>query len=134
MNRTMILLAALILASSQVGFAQTGPKIQFNYVQTNLLAYPGSTFAGLPFTPYLSVTLTTGEAGDAFLMEISYMDSRGFHQAFAPQFVRRINTAGTGETGPNTGLGLATVPVGFVTNISIRAWNIKILGGPGQSE
>jgi len=135
MNRTTLLLTASISALSHAGFAQTGPKVQFNYVQMNILAYPGSPFAGLPFTPYLSVTLSTGEAGDAFLMEISYTDSRGFHQTFAPQFVNRVNTVSTEGISPTTGLGVASVPVGSgVSNISIRAWNIKVLGDAGQSQ
>jgi len=96
-------LTALILALSQAGLAQPGPKVQFDYVQTNILAYPGSPFANLPFTPYLSVTLSTGEEGDGFLMEISYIDSRGFHQTFAPQFVRRVNTPASPAV--NLGLG-----------------------------
>jgi hypothetical protein len=130
----MLLLAALILALSHAGLAQPGPKVQVDYIQTNILAYPGSPFANLPFTPYLSVTLSTGEAGDGFLMEISYTDSRGFHQTFAPQFVKRVNVAAAGGTSPTTGLGVATVPVGVVSNISIRAWNIKVLGDAGQSQ
>ena len=133
MRTRIFLLTALILALSQVGFAQPGPKVQFDYVQTNILAYEGSPFASLPFTPYLSVILSTGEAGDDFLMEISYTDSRGIHQIFGPQFVKRVNTAGAADA--NLGLGVATVPVGFgISDISIKAWNIKVLGDSGQSQ
>lgn len=134
MIKRVLLLTASVMALSQAGFAQTGPKVQFDYVQTSILSYPGSPFANLPFTPYLSVVLSTGEAGDGFLMEISYTDSNGVHQTFAPQFVKRVNTA-TGGTGPNTGLGLAMVPVGSgISNVSIRAWNIKVVSDPGQSQ
>jgi hypothetical protein len=133
MRRKILFSTTLILSLSLAGFAQPGPKVQLDYVQTNILAYPGSPFANLPFTPYLSVTLSTGEAGDGFLMEISYNDSPGFYQTFAPQFVRRVNTPAGSAV--NLGLGVATVPVGFgVSNVSVRAWNIKVLGDPGQSQ
>lgn len=135
MRTRIFLLSALILALSQAGFAQPGPKVQFDYVQTNILAYVGSPFASLPFTPYLSVVLSANEAGDGFLMEISYTDANGVHQSFAPQFVKRVNTTAAGGTEQNIGIGLATVPVGSgVSNVSIRAWNIKVLGDSGQSQ
>jgi hypothetical protein len=131
----VFILTALILALSQTGLTQPGPKVQFDYVQTNMLAYPGSPFAALPFTPYLSVVLSTGEAGDGFLMEISYTDSRGFHQTFAPQFVKRVNAVTSEGIGPTTGFGVTTVLVGFgISNVSIQAWNIKVLGDGGQSK
>jgi len=104
MKRKILFFTTLILSLSHAGFAQTGPKVQFDYVQTSILAYPGSPFANLPFTPYLSVVLSTGEAGDGFLMEIFYTDLNGVHQTFAPQFVKRVNTVAAGGTGPNTGL------------------------------
>jgi hypothetical protein len=134
MKRKILLLTALILAMAQAAFTQAGPKVQFYYVQTNIMAYAGSPFANLPFTPYLSVVLSTGEAGDGFVMEISYTDANGVHQVLAPQFVKRVNAA-AGAAGPNAGLGLAMVPVGSgVSNVSIRAWNIKVVGDAGQSQ
>lgn len=54
-------------------------------------------------------------------MEISYTDSNGVHQTLAPQFVKRVDAAAAGGTGPNTGLGLAMVPVGSgIRTVSIR--------------
>jgi hypothetical protein len=135
MKLRVFLLTALILTLSQTGLAQSGPKVQFDYVQTNILAYPGSPFASLPFIPYLSVVLSTGEAGDGFLMEISFTDSRGVHQTFPPQFVKRVNTLGGAATGANIGVGLATVPVGpGVSDVSIKAWNIRVSSDSGQSQ
>lgn len=68
-------------------------------------------------------------------MEISYTDSNGVHQTLAPQFVKRVDLAAAGGTGPNTGLGLAMVPVAPASAVSpYGAWNIKVVSDPGQSQ
>jgi hypothetical protein len=63
----------------------------------------------------------------------AYTDSNGVRQTFAPQFVKRVKHHRGGRNRLEYRAGVATVPVGSgISDVSIRAWNIKFVGDVGQ--